>query len=131
MRPILILGALVCLTVSTASAQDPVKVDPKHYKVEFENAQVRVLRSNRGPHEKSPMHEHPAYVAVPLTDIHLKLTFPDGRTEERHAKAGEVRWSAGAKHAEENVGDKAAEAILVELKAKPAVAKPAAKKGGT
>lgn len=31
MRQILILGGLVCLTVSTASAQDPVKVDPKHY----------------------------------------------------------------------------------------------------
>ena len=27
-----------------APALDPVKVDPRHYKVEFENAQVRVLR---------------------------------------------------------------------------------------
>jgi len=33
-------------------AQDPVKVDSKHYTVEFENAQVRVLRIKVGPHEK-------------------------------------------------------------------------------
>ena len=45
-------------------AQDPVKVDPKHYKVEAENKQVRVLRISYGPHEKSVMHGHPATVAV-------------------------------------------------------------------
>ena len=28
---------------------DPVKVDPKHYKVEFENERVRVLRVSYGP----------------------------------------------------------------------------------
>jgi polyisoprenoid-binding protein YceI len=35
-----------------AMAQDAVKVDPKHYKVEFENDKIRVLRVNYGPHEK-------------------------------------------------------------------------------
>ena len=33
--------ALIFAT-NMAMAQDPVKVDPKHYKVEFENDQVRV-----------------------------------------------------------------------------------------
>lgn len=42
-----------------ALAQDPVKVDPKHYKVQFENDRVRVLRITYGPHEKSVMHDHP------------------------------------------------------------------------
>jgi hypothetical protein len=46
-------------------AQDPVKVDPKHYKVEAENKQVRVLRSTYGPGEKSVMHGHPACVGLP------------------------------------------------------------------
>ncbi len=27
-------------------AEDPIKVDPNHYKVEFENEQVRVLRGS-------------------------------------------------------------------------------------
>ena len=31
---------------------DPVAVDTKHYKVEFENEHVRVLRVHYGPHEK-------------------------------------------------------------------------------
>ena len=30
---------------------DPAKVDSKHYKVEFENDKVRVLRINYGAHE--------------------------------------------------------------------------------
>jgi len=47
---------------------DPVKVDPKHYKVEFENASVRVLRISYAPGEKSVMHYHPNAVAVYLTD---------------------------------------------------------------
>ena len=32
------------LAGGAANAQDPVKVDAKHYKVEFENDSVRVLR---------------------------------------------------------------------------------------
>ena len=38
-------------------ALDPVKVDPRHYKVEFENDQVRVLRVRIGAKESAPMHE--------------------------------------------------------------------------
>src|SRR5690349_13346408 len=33
---------------------DPVKIDPKHYKVEFENDQVRVIRAQMGPHDSVP-----------------------------------------------------------------------------
>ena len=56
MRRLLMLGAAVCLLAGAAYAQDPVKVDPAHYKVVFENAQVRVLKIHYGPHEKSVMH---------------------------------------------------------------------------
>src|ERR1051326_1575826 len=41
-----------------ATTLDPLKVDPKHYKLEFENGQVRVFRVKIGPHEKVPLHEH-------------------------------------------------------------------------
>ena len=64
MRRTFLLVAGVCLAGSVALAQDPAKVDPKHCKVEFENAQVRVLRWHTGPHEKVPMHEHPAYIDI-------------------------------------------------------------------
>ncbi len=130
MRRVLFLVAIVCLATLTATAQDPVKVDPKHHKVEFENDQVRALRITLGPHEKTPMHEHPAHVIVFLTDSHVKLTLPGGKTQERGGKAGETRWVAGGKHVSENLSDKPYEMIVVELKAKPAAAKPAAKKKG-
>ena len=131
MRRVMFLVAMACLAVLTAKAQDPAKVDPKHCKVEFENAQVRVLRFTLGPHEKLPMHEHPASVLISMTDSHGKEIFPDGKEVDRQAKAGEVRWRDAVKHANENLGDKPTESIVVELKAKPAKAAakpPAAKK---
>ena len=97
-------------------AQDAVKVDPKHYKVEFENDQVRVLRVNYGPHEKSVMHSHPANFAVFMTDAHVRFTLPDGKTVESTVKGGETKWDAGGKHLPENLGDTLLEVIVVELK---------------
>ena len=117
---VLFLLFLSCLWVPAVMAQDPVKVDPQHYKVEFENAQVRVLRVTYGPHEKSVMHEHPAGVVVFLTEQQGKFTYPDAKTEELSGKAGETRWVAGGKHLPENLSDKPFELVLVELKAKPA-----------
>ena len=40
------------------SKLDPVTVDGRHYKVEFENEQVRVLRIHYEPREKGQTHEH-------------------------------------------------------------------------
>lgn len=105
---------------SSLMAQDPVSVDPKHYKVELENDQVRVLRVSYGPHEKSPLHEHPAGVAVATTDAVVKFTFADGKSEERRLKAGQVLWMPAEKHAPENMTDKPFEVVLTELKTKPA-----------
>ena len=59
---------LILFTANFAYAQDATKVDPKHYKVEFENDQVRVIRINYGAHEKSIMHEHTPGVLVFMTD---------------------------------------------------------------
>lgn len=121
-------GGKAAAKSAPASAEDPVKADAKHYKVEFENAQVRVLRVNVGPHEKSPMHGHPAYVVVFLIEGNAKFTLPDGKTEETKAKAGQILWSEQVKHASENLSDKPVEAIVVELKTRRATSKPAAKK---
>ena len=128
MRPILFVMAAWCLMVSTAMAQDPVKVDPKHYKVEFENDHVRVLRIHYGPQEKSVMHEHPDAVAVFLSDGDVKFGLPDGKTQESHPKAGTAQWTPAGKHLPENVGDKPLEVMLVELKGKSAAAHHAAAK---
>jgi len=108
--------AMVCLAGAVAYAQDPVKVDPKHYKVVFENDKVRILDAKYGPKEKSVMHEHPAVVAIFLTDGQIMFTFPDGKMEHQTMKAGESRAMAAGKHLPENMGDKATEVIVVEMK---------------
>ena len=54
---------------------DPVKLDPQHYKVEFENDRVRVLRVNYGPREKSVMHSHPDGIGLFLTSQHSRFSF--------------------------------------------------------
>ena len=109
--------ALFALAVP-AMAQDAVKVDPKHYKVEFENDKIRVLRINYGPHEKSVMHEHPANFAVFLTDGKAQFTMADGKVVDAPVKAGTTQWDAGGKHLPENIGDAPFEVIVVELKDK-------------
>ncbi len=99
-----------------AMAQDPTEVDSKHYKVVFENDQVRVLRITYGPYEKSVMHKHPASVGVHVTDGYWKFTFPDGKTEDFTPKAGETEWSEGETHLPENLSEEPVELILVEIK---------------
>jgi quercetin dioxygenase-like cupin family protein len=124
MRRSLFLVASVLLAASAAMAQDPAKVDPTHCKVVLDNAQVRVLHWTTGPHEKTPMHEHPAFVTISLTNNHSRYTYPDGKTKEIETKAGEVSWNAAEKHASESLSDQTTEVIQVELKAKPHSAHP-------
>jgi quercetin dioxygenase-like cupin family protein len=128
MRSIPFVMAAMSLMVSTAMAQDPVKVDAKHYKVELENEHVRVLKIHYGPHEKSVMHEHPDSVAVFLTDGEVRFGLPDGKTEDTHAKAGTAQFTPAGKHLPENLGDKPFDVMLVELKGKPAASHHAAAK---
>ena len=88
-------GLVLCVRlVPILSAQDAVKVDPKHYTIVSENAQVRILKVHYGPHEKSVMHSHPATVAVFLTDATGKFTFPDGKTKDFTVKAGDAQYNA-------------------------------------
>jgi quercetin dioxygenase-like cupin family protein len=126
----LLMCMTVCLFASTmTSAQDAVKVDSNHYKVETENAKVRVLRVHYGPHEKSVMHSHPASVAVFLTDGSVRFTGPDGKTQDVQVKAGQTQYTPAQVHNPENIGDKPFEVIVIELKGGPkaASAKPAKK----
>ena len=98
------------------TVQDPVKVDPKHYKVDVENEKVRVLRINYGAHEKSVMHSHPDGVAIFQNDIHCRFTFPDGKTEEQRFRAGETLFMPAGSHLPENLSNQSIDIILVELK---------------
>ena len=95
---------------------DPVKVDPSHYKVEFENDRVRVIRTSYGPGERSVMHAHGATITISLTARDLKITLPDGRTRHILGRAGEVVWYNAHEHLPENMSSSPYEAVLIELK---------------
>jgi mannose-6-phosphate isomerase-like protein (cupin superfamily) len=106
----------VMLFTGNSFAQDAAKVDPKHYKVDFENDEVRVLRINYGPGEKSVMHSHPRSVVVFLSDGGGKFTYPDGKTEDIEFNNGTVIWIPESTHQPENTGDKQFEVIQIEMK---------------
>lgn len=116
MRRIMFLALFMFALAAPALAQDPVKVDSKHYTVDSQNARVRILRIKYGPHEKSVMHRHPAAVAVFMTDGKFKFTYPNGKTEERDVKAGQAVWTPATKHLPENLTDNDTEVILIEFR---------------
>jgi hypothetical protein len=89
---------------ATASKLDPAVVDPTHYKVEFENEHVRVLRVHYGPREKGALHEHL------LNRVVLYLN------DQPNAKTDDVRVAGAATHTEENASDQPADRIAVEIK---------------
>ena len=102
---------------TAASVQDPLKLSPDTYHLEFENSQVRVMRVRFAAHKVVPQHEHILNrVVVYLTEQHSKMTLPDGKTEESQHQSGQFSWGGPAKHIEENVLGTPMEAIVVELK---------------
>src|SRR5215471_5515171 len=110
-----VLVSCLCFAIP-AKAPDAVTADPGHYKVETDNAQVRVLRAHYGPREKSVMHSHPATVAVFLSDANAQFTFPDGKKQPVNGRAGDVIYSPATVHLPENLSDKPFDVIVIELK---------------
>lgn len=118
------VGALVFgLLMSYALAQDPTKVEPKHYRLDFENERVQVVSVHYGPHEKSGLHEHPGGVVVVITGGHLRFTDESGKVQDVYAKPGEARWFAPFKHKVENVGDTPYNAVYVGVKGQNVVSR--------
>jgi beta-alanine degradation protein BauB len=112
-------AAWLCLYFSTAAlAQDPIKVEPTHYKLAFENEYVQVVNVHYGPHEKSALHAHPGCVVVVLTAGHLRFTDENGKTQEIFARPGEPRWFQPFKHKVENLGNTAYNAVYIGIKDK-------------
>ena len=102
---------------TAATGLDPLNVDRKHYKLEFENDQVRVFRVKIGPRESTPMHEHQLNrIMVYLTDARVRVTTADGKVDTTPHKAGDILQGGAAKHSEENTTDKPVEVIVTELK---------------
>jgi quercetin dioxygenase-like cupin family protein len=130
MRSLLWTTVLLCLAIVPLAAQqylDAPKADSKYHKVEFENDQVRVVRYVVPPGAKTALHDHPKGVLVVLTDYDGRVTTPDGKTTDSHAKAGTAAWREPVRHVFENVGKQNAEGLLIEPKQPHSTPPPGAK----
>lgn len=123
--------SLIVLWSGTALAQDPVKVDPSHYKPLLENASVRVLKIDYPVGAKSKMHQHPDAIVIPLTAAKIRFSLPDGKSEDSDMVNESAMYSPAGTHSPANVGTGPMEGILVEFKTPaPGTAKlPASREG--
>jgi hypothetical protein len=113
----IVSAALFLGVAETGMAQDPVLAHPDFFKILLENDRVRVIDDLVPAGAKVSMHSHPEYVVYPLTSYRMKFTFPDGSTRIVDVQQGTARHVPGMVHAEENIGDTDAHALLVEIKA--------------
>jgi beta-alanine degradation protein BauB len=116
MKKLILVVGMSVLAVVMAKAQDPAKVDPAHYKVLFNNSQVRILDVRQQPGEKSPMHSHPNHVVYALAGSTLKSTSSDGKTDTFTTKAGQAVWRNAETHTIEITGKTESHALDIELK---------------
>jgi hypothetical protein len=113
--------------VSCVAAQDPLKVAPDSYKLEFENDWVKVVRVHYGPRARIPAHDHPRWgtAYVYLNDgpevIFKHVESDRGEVKRPPTKAGGFRLYRAVKevHAVENTGDTPSDFLRVEFKTKP------------
>jgi hypothetical protein len=118
---------IVFLSAVSSFAQDPFKVAPQAYKLQFENDYVKVTRVHYGPHEKVAAHEHTptasAYVYLndggPVVFNHVDKDY--GAVTRPATKAGSFRVYRGLQelHEVENKSDLPSEFLRVEFKTDP------------
>jgi hypothetical protein len=118
------LPVIFLLFTVAATAQDPLKVAPQAYKLEFENEWVKVMRVHYGSNEKIPAHDHTelaaAYVYLndggPVIFKHIGLAY--GAVTRPATKAGSFRLYKAIKevHEVENTSDLPSDFLRVEFK---------------
>jgi hypothetical protein len=75
-----------------------------------------VIRVILPPHTKVPLHEHPHYAVVYITELHLTKKLADGRLVDNPHKPREIVWNEASKYQSEQMGDNTAIEVLVEFK---------------
>lgn len=79
----MLAGWGLALRAADLRAQDAAKVDPRGYKIRYENEQIRVLEFTAKPRLGvcgQGMHFHSDHVNILLTDATVRVTTPDGKT---------------------------------------------------
>ena len=95
---------------------EALKAVPEKTTLILENERVRVFSVKFKPGQKTLMHSHPDHVVYVIKDGKLKITLPDGTSNEVSLKAGQAIWMNAQQHAVENLGKTEASNLVIELK---------------
>ncbi|MFN0317114.1 MAG: hypothetical protein ACKVQA_18995 [Burkholderiales bacterium] len=115
------LFVAACLATSSlaAWAVHVTEADPAHFKLEFENDAVKIIRADWGPKESfAGMLELGDIVAVRLAPANFRVTLPDGKRVDRASNLGAALYSPASKIGVENLQEHRVISVLVELKGK-------------
>jgi len=124
MNRVFLFSIIFTLLSLTGFGQDPTKVAPDAYKIEFENEWVKVTRVHYAPHAKIAAHDHTetgaAYVYLndsgPVIFKHINLSY--GAITRPATKTGSFRVYKAVKesHEVENPNDTPSDFLRVEFK---------------
>jgi quercetin dioxygenase-like cupin family protein len=103
-------------TTTTSAAGDPAIVAKDVYKLILENGRTRVFDVRFAPGQRAEMHTHPDHVVYVFDDATIRLTGPDGKSQDVSVKAGQALFIPAGPHAAENIGAKPAHNLVFELK---------------
>ena len=116
-----IVGLVAAATGSAMAAQDPTKVQPRSYRVVFENSEIRVLEYSSVPGMGvcgTGVHSHPRRLNIALTPARVRVT-ANGKTFVATNKEGDVWYEPAGTHEAENISGHGARALMVEFKTPP------------
>ena len=117
-----LLGLLAALTAGSAAAQrapDPVKLNPRSYRVLFENDKIRVIEYRSKPGLGvcgQGRHSHPQHLTIVLSPGKVKARDESGAVKLAEAKPGHMFWAPAEVHEVENISGREMHAYLVEYK---------------
>lgn len=131
MKQILLTSLLLFLTAATF-AQDPTKVAPDAYKLDFENEWVKVTKVHYAPHAKIPVHDHTetsaAYVYLsdsgPVIFKHIGVSYAGVTRAPVKARSYRLYRSVKEVHEVENPNETASDFLRVEFKTAEDTKKP-------
>lgn len=120
--PALVTSVTTLGALQSAQAQDPVIVDPGHYKVLQETATVRILEFHDTPGHVVPKHSHPNYFVYVFSDAKrlftnwTAATNCSGPGNTVMLTAGESFSKPAVTHCEKNIGQTNTHVLIVEYK---------------
>ena len=117
-----LLGLLAALTATGAGANtapDPVKLNPRSYRVLFENDKLRVIEYHSKPGLGvcgQGLHYHPEHLTIALSGGKVKIRAEGGAMRTIDVPAGHMLWAHAEVHAIENLSGRNMHAYIVEYK---------------